>query len=125
MTLWVLLCATVSLIPLIMIISGGRFIKKAPEKINHFFGYRTALSMKNKDTWKFAHSYMGKLLLRAGLIILPVSIAVMLFSLGKAENIIYNFATVITLVQTIILVILMFPTEAALRKNFDKDGNRK
>lgn len=125
MTLWFLLCATVSFIPLVMIISGGWFIKKAPGKINHFFGYRTALSMKNKDTWKFAHSYMGKLWLRAGLITLPVSIAAMLFSLGKTENTIYNFAIIITLIQTITLVILLFPTEVALRKNFDKNGNKK
>lgn len=56
---------------------------------------------------------------------LPVSIAAMFLALGKGENTVYSFATVITLIQTILLVILIFPTEAALRKNFDKDGNRK
>ncbi|MBP3442093.1 MAG: SdpI family protein [Clostridia bacterium] len=125
MTLWILMCTTASLIPLIMIISGGCFSRKAPKKINNLFGYRTALSMKNEDTWKFAHKHMGKLWFRSGIIMLPVSIAAMFLALGKGENTVYSFATVITLIQTILLVILIFPTEAALRKNFDKDGNRK
>lgn len=125
MTLWILMCATASLIPLIMIISGRCFSRKAPKKINNLFGYRTALSMKNEDTWKFAHKHMGKLWFRSGIIMLPVSIAAMFLALGKGENTVYSFATVITLIQTILLVMLIFPTEAALRKNFDKDGNRK
>ena len=125
MTLWLLMCATASLIPLIMIISGGYFSRKAPGKINSIFGYRSALSMKNEDTWSFAHKHMGRLWLRAGIIILPVSIAAMFFALGKGEDTIYSFVTVITLIQTVLLVILIFPTEAVLRKNFDKDGKRK
>ncbi len=125
MTLWLLMCAAASLIPLIMIISGGCFSKKAPGKINSIFGYRTALSMKNEDTWSFAHKHMGKLWLRAGIIILPVSIAAMFFALGKDEDTIYSFVTVVTLIQTVLLVILIFPTEAALRKTFDKNGKRK
>lgn len=125
MTLWLLMCATASFIPLIMIISGGYFSRKAPGKINSIFGYRTELSMKNDDTWSFAHKHMGKLWFRAGIIILPVSIAAMFFALGKGEDTIYSFVTVVTLIQTVLLVILIFPTEAALRKNFDKDGKRK
>ena len=27
------------------------FMKKAPKEINSVFGYRTSMSMKNKDTW--------------------------------------------------------------------------
>ena len=125
MALWFIMCATASLIPLIMILVGMRYIKKAPKKTNYIFGYRTTLSMKNEETWKFAHKYMGKIWFRAGLIMFPVTIAIMLLALGKPENTIYNFTTVITLVQTIILVILILPIELSLRKNFDKDGNKK
>ena len=35
-------------------------MKKAPKEINSVFGYRTSMSMKNKDTWEFAHKYCGK-----------------------------------------------------------------
>lgn len=125
MTLWFLMCAMASLLPLIMIISGASFRKKAPKEINNLFGYRTALSMKNKETWEFAHRHMGKLWLCAGCIMLPMSIAAMLFVFGKKEDILYIFVTAVTLIQTVIMAILIFPTESALRKNFDENGNRK
>lgn len=125
MALWFIMCAATSLIPFIMITVGLLFNKKAPKKINSFFGYRTELSMKNEETWKFAHTCFGNLMFRSGLITLPVSIAVMLFSIGQQESTIYNFTTIITLVQTLVLIILIIPVEIKLRKNFDKNGNRK
>ena len=125
MALWFIMCAATSLIPFIMITIGLLFNKKTPEKINSFFGYRTELSMKNEETWKFAHTCFGNLMFRAGLIMLPVSIAVMLFSIGQQESTIYNFTTIITLVQTLVLIILIIPVEIKLRKIFDKNGNRK
>lgn len=35
--------------------------KRPPKKINSFYGYRTAMSMKNRETWEFAHKHCGKL----------------------------------------------------------------
>lgn len=46
------------LTPLTMIGFGKYFIKSAPKEINGAFGYRTSMSMKNKDTWQFAHNYL-------------------------------------------------------------------
>ena len=40
---------------------GKHFMRKAPKEINEVFGYRTPMSMKNKDTWEFAHKYCGKI----------------------------------------------------------------
>ena len=48
------------LLPFTMIGFGRYFMKKAPKEINSVFGYRTSMSMKNKDTWEFAHKYCGK-----------------------------------------------------------------
>ena len=45
---------------------------KAPKDINHTFGYRTKRSMMNKDTWSFAHAYIGKLWLICGLVLMPI-----------------------------------------------------
>ena len=44
------------LIPATMAGFGRAFLKKAPGKINYAFGYRTSMSMKNKDTWDYAHN---------------------------------------------------------------------
>ena len=40
---------------------GKHFMRKAPKEINEVFGYRTPMSMKNKDSWEFAHKYCGKI----------------------------------------------------------------
>ena len=48
------------LLPFTMIGFGRYFMKKAPKEINSVFGYRTSMSMKNKDTWEFSHKYCGK-----------------------------------------------------------------
>ena len=113
-----------SLIPIIMLFFGRRFSKKAPDKINHFFGYRTAMSMKNADTWEFAHKYAGKLWTVLSLVILPVSVIVMLLCLGKSTDTVGYVGGAIEIIQVILLITSIFPVEKALRKNFDKDGKR-
>ena len=125
MSFWILMCAVVIFLPLILIIYGSIFKKRTPRKNSSFFAYHTALSTKSNETWEFAHSYMGALRFNSGLILLPSSIAAMLFSFGKPENIIYRFAAVITLIQVLIFISLLIPVEISLRKNFDKNGNRK
>ena len=52
MSIWFGIAFTVIIIPALMIICGKYYIKKAPKNINHFVGYRTTRSMKNKETWK-------------------------------------------------------------------------
>ena len=49
------------IIPIVMLIGGRMMWKHCPKHINGIVGYRTARSMKNMDTWKFAHDYCGKL----------------------------------------------------------------
>ena len=114
------------LIPFTMIGFGIYFIKSAgPKNINMLFGYRTPMSMKNNDTWEFAHVYCGNLWRRIGLIMLPVSAIAMFFLIGKENNIIEIFALVIMGVQLVFLILPIIPTEMALRKNFDKYGERR
>ena len=48
------------LIPLTMAGFGKLFTTKIPP-INAAFGYRSMMSMKNRDTWEFAHKYCGRL----------------------------------------------------------------
>jgi len=42
------------MIPVIMIGVGYMMYKHPPKSINAIYGYRTARSMKNDETWKFA-----------------------------------------------------------------------
>lgn len=52
------------LIPVLMILSGKAMQNHCPKNINGMIGYRTPRSMKNMDTWKYAHEYCGGLLRR-------------------------------------------------------------
>ncbi len=122
MGFWIYMFFMVLTIPAIMIIFGRIFMKKAPEKINWVFGYRTRRSMMNKDTWAFAHKYIGRLWWICGLVLLPLSVIPMLLLLGKDKDMVGGVGAAITIVQMIPLVGTIFPTERALKKNFDDNG---
>ncbi len=113
------------LIPCVMIFFGRLFLKKAPQNINYVFGYRTVMSMKNRDTWQFAHRYCGKLWFWLGVVLLPLSVIPLLFVLGKDIDTIAKVGTVVMFAQLVPLLGSIIPVEAALKKTFDKNGNRK
>lgn len=49
----------------------------------------------------------------------------MLFVIGKGEDIVATVGSIVMVIDLIILIAPIFPTEKALKKTFDKDGNRK
>ena len=61
MGFWIFMLVSELLIPVLMIGFGRCFRKNAPKEINPVFGYRTRMSTRNLDTWKFAHHYFGRL----------------------------------------------------------------
>ncbi|MBQ8558918.1 MAG: SdpI family protein [Tyzzerella sp.] len=112
------------LIPVLLIIAGRMMWKHCPKKINGVLGYRTTRSMKNMDTWQFAHEYCGRLWWKIGWIILIPSILVQLPFLHSTDNVIGIVGGIICTVQCVILIAAIFPTEIALRKTFREDGTR-
>ena len=125
MGFWIFMLAMNLLFPLIMLVMGRYFMKKSPKEINYIFGYRTNMSMKNKDTWDFAHKYFGKRWFRLGWLLIPISVIPMLFVIGKGEDIIGTVGMVVMVIDLILLIAPIFPTERALKKVFDKDGNKR
>ena len=119
-----MLCISL-LMPVLMIILGARFRLHPPKSINAFFGYRTRRSMMNRDTWAFAHRFFGRIWLILGLILLPVSVAYMCFFRGADADTVSHAATVLCIIQLVILIIPIFFTENSLRHHFDEEGNRK
>ena len=92
---------------------------------NAVFGYRTTMSMKNRGTWEFAHKYCGKIWYVCGLIMLPITVLFLLLTIGKNEDYIGTVGEIIAMVQLIPLIGSIFPTEIALKKNFDENGKRR
>ena len=122
---WLFMLVMDLLIPVTMIVLGRLFLRKPPHTINYTFGYRTSMSMKNQDTWQFANQYCGKLWLRLGWMLVPLSIIPMLFVISKDIEAIANVGLAVSLLQLVPLVGSIFPTELALKKVFDKNGRRK
>ncbi len=125
MGFWIFMLVMDLMIPFTMIGFGRYFLKTAPKEINTLFGYRTTMSMKNKDTWIFAHNYCGKIWYVGGLIMLPISIVVMLMVIGKTEGAVGTAGGILCVVQMIPLIGSIFPTEKALKNTFDENGDRR
>ena len=113
------------LIPLLMIIFGRWMWKRCPEAINIAFGYRTKRSMTNMDTWKFAHEYCGKLWWKTGWIMLMPTIVAQIPFFHSNEDMVGNVGGIISMIHVVVLIVSIFPTEIALKKNFYEDGRRK
>lgn len=122
---WMFMMAMDVLIPITMILFGKRFMEKPPKDINWMYGYRTAMSMKNKDAWIFAHQYFGKLWHKWGRVLLPVSILPMLLVIGKDYDTIGSMGGIVCVIQILVMIAAIFPTEAALHRVFDKKGYRR
>ncbi len=109
-------------IPLTMLIIGFLFSQHVPKTINPVWGYRTTRSMKNKDTWVFAHHFSGRLFKKWGLYLLVFTLLMELILMG-AEDIPFAIGgDFLYIPQLIVLFIPIFLTEHALRKNFDAKG---
>lgn len=125
MGMWFLMLGCNLLIPVIMLIAGRLFMKSAPREINWILGYRTMMSMKNQDTWQFAHTVAGKFWFRWGWVALAIAVVPMLFVLGQSEGLIAIVGLVAMFVLSFPLLAVVPYTEKALRNTFDKEGNRK
>ena len=122
MWFWIFMLVMNIWLPIFMIGFGRYFLKHAPKEINPVFGYRTSMSMKNQETWQFAHHYMGRLWYISGLILLPLSAVLMLPLLGKDTDTIGMLGSLICIAQIVVIIGEIIPTEMALHKKFDKQG---
>ena len=113
------------IIPLMMIIAGWMMWKHTPMHINRWYGYRTALSMKNEQTWKFAHMYAGRLWCIMGIVLLIPSVLIWIPFHQSSVTVVGIVGLVVTTVQVIVLIASVFPTEAALARTFDENGQRR
>ncbi len=125
MEFWLFMFVMNLITPVVMIGFGRHFSRNVPKNINSYYGYRTSMSKKNYDTWDFAHRHFGRTWYVAGWILLPLTVGTMLLFIEKSESCIGNASFLVIMAQAVLLVATMIPTEIALRKRFDKDGNKK
>mgnify|MGYP005781055653 FL=1 len=122
MWLWLIF---VFVTPVIMIFAGWMMWKHCPKDINGLVGYRTTRSMKNMDTWQFAHDFCGRLWWKIGFVMLAGSALVFAFVCRSDEKTIGIAVSVLLLVQCAVMIASIVPTEKALKNTFNDDGTRK
>ncbi|MFH5835277.1 SdpI family protein [Proteiniclasticum sp. C24MP] len=105
-----------------MMIFGTVFLKKPPKEINALFGYRTRMSSVNAETWYFAHRYAGEVWVRTGITVTAASMLLILL-LKNSENF-ESYMLILFYLQMASMLMVIPLTEKALRKRFDKEGNR-
>jgi len=121
----VLILLLLSILPFMVIIFGRIFMYKAPKRINWAYGYRTDRSMKNEQTWAFAHQTIGKVWFYGGMVLeLVIFITIVVF---YELEVIFNdtIVTVFMLLPLLFMFITISYTEQRLKKTFDDKGNKK
>ena len=112
-------------IPFIMIVVGRMTSKHCPKNINSLIGYRTTRSIKNMDTWKFAHNYCGKLWWKIGWVMVIPSALIHIPLYHSDKNTIGFAGLILAAIQSIIMIASFYPTERALKEYFHDDGTRR
>ena len=125
MGFWIFMLLAVLLIPVTMILLGRQYLHHAPGKINSLSGYRTAMSMKNPDTWAYAHRCIGKIWLICGAVLLPVSAGLMIFVFGHGAGTVGTVGGVLAGLQIVLMAGAMLPVERGLKRTFDENGLRR
>lgn len=118
MNIWWTMLISDILIPLVMIVCGFLMFKFPPKKINSFIGYRTSRSMRSVEAWKFAQKHSAKLMFIVGLILLIPSVLIIIPFYHQNENIVTTVGMIIMVVQLVILICTIIPTEKALKRIF-------
>ena len=125
MGIWGIILVVVCVMSGVMIGFGLYFSVVGPKKINYVMGYRTPMSMKNLDTWKFGNIYAGRYMWRTGVVLLVGSLIALFAVMNAADTTIRVVGIIIIIVHALMVVGTIVLTESALRKNFDHQGNRK
>lgn len=122
--MWLMIISDI-ILPVVMIVGGIIMNKHCPKRINILVGYRTRRSMKNMDTWKFAHDYCGKLWLKLGWITIILSALILALFYRSDEDTLRMTSNVLMIIQFVILLISVYLTERSLKMHFNDDGTCK
>lgn len=100
-------------------------MEEPPKTINAMYGYRTKMSSLNQNTWRFSQEYAGRLWVRWGIRMMPVSILLLMFCAAAGEKAAAIAGSVLCIVQIVIMLSSIAVVERMLKKVFDKQGNLK
>lgn len=107
-----------SLFPGIAILIGAVILMIfPPAEPNHWYGYRTVLSMKNKDIWQEGNRLLADRFLKGGVVLLLVGLAIQ--PLPEIWRVLIPSAALIPVIVWVAVTI-----QKRLRQKFGSDGER-
>ena len=83
------------------------------------------MSMKNQETWKFAHQYCGRIWMRCGIVMLPAAVLCMLVVINASEEMMTMVTIGVWIAEFAVLIGSIVFTERAIRKTFDSSGEKR
>lgn len=120
MGFWIFMAAVGMMTPLLMILVGYWLVRHPPRTINAVYGYRTAMSRRNQQTWDFAQSCCGRLWWKIGwgmgILTAPVALSVR----GRGDDVVGAALGIWEVLQCVALVLTVPVVERALKKNFGR-----
>lgn len=119
----VAMALAVYVIPGIMVFFGGLMLDHPPKTINAAYGYRTAMSMLNQDTWDYAQAACAERWRRWGRVLALITLVVLIFALRRPDF--ADALGIYTAFETAYLLASVAATEMDLRRTFDEKGERR
>lgn len=121
----IIIAACNMLLPLTML-GLGLLIWLTKPGYGDAFGYRTAWSLKSKETWAFAQEVFGGLCTKVYAVISFVSLLCGIIPIiGGFDDVSGIIACILGLVQFVSVFVIIGITDGMIKRRFDEDGNRK
>lgn len=105
--------------PVAMFFMGLIWSKRMPTK-SQLLSYRSELSMKNEETWAFAHDHIAKLWIRVGVITAILTIILM----RVFADYYTSFLLWLLFGQMVFFCGSIFFVDSLMKAVFDEEGNR-
>ena len=121
----VIMLISVAFIPLLLIVIGKIFEKYPSKEPNIAIGFRTKLSMMNKETWDYAQRLFPKVWISLGRILLPLSLIILFLLYSEDKDYTGNLALILMLAQVVLMLGSILYVNLKLKKAFNSDGSRK
>lgn len=111
--------------PLIMVICGLLYLKKPEPRATYKRGYRTRYGMGSTEAWRYTQRLAGFVWTAVGGGLLAISLIVMLIALLRSPMVLVVAAAILMLIQLPLVSAVTVYIFVTVRKNYDKDGNRR
>lgn len=112
MSRWIFMTVVYILFPLAMIILGLWFRVRPPGR-----------PQEKEEVWRFAQHHLARTWLILGGPLLALSVGALLLVIRQRSSVIFTVGIILNGFQTLVLFSSSLPTQRAMRRHFDGEGN--